>query len=821
MLELLAPAGSMEALRAAVESGADAVYLAGTQFGARAYAANFNEEELKAAIRYAHLRGVAVHVTVNTIVDDGEMGTLAEYLRFLYESGADAVLVQDLGVVRVAKKVTPKLPLHASTQMTVHNLAGVEALEELGFARVVLSRELSLAAIKHICAHAKCEIEVFAHGALCICYSGQCLMSSLIGGRSGNRGRCAQPCRLPYGLINEQGQDVLKGLAGEYLLSPRDLNTIDLLPQLVEAGVTSLKIEGRMKRPEYVATVVNAYRYALNRLPKRPSNLDSTDKTIRRELKQIFNRDFTTAYLEKYPGKNLMSDRRPNNRGLLIGRVTGCDAKSRRVTVALSEDLSTGDQVEFWVKVGGRVAATVEEMTLRSGQQVTEAEADEEVTFPLPRAVKTHDRVFKVYDAKLMNRAKALYAASAPVRRIPLDLTVTAAVGEPLVLTMRDGDGYEATVKTDFRGEAAQKRPLTTEILQEQLGRLGGSIFSLRELTADIKGQVMLPLSELNEVRRRGVAALEKRRLEPYRREPLSDKDRLTFLPQAVNKTKKNLLLTVSVDTVPKAKAALTAGADRIIFGGETYNHENLTLEDYKEAWNLARQKGKEIFFHTPRIMGQHEQRIWQALLTGWQEISPDGIYVTNVGVWQLARRLTQLPRWVDYSLISYNSQTLAFWQEQGFMGATLSPELNMEQVAALAARTSLPLECIVHGRLELMVSEYCPLGTFWGNKEQGTCSMPCRQDKYFLRDRKNIMFPLATDQFCRLHLLNSKVLSMLPHAPKFAAMGISSLRLEAKASTTRETHELVSAYKKALTGAIAEEEAENITRGHYFRGVL
>ncbi|MBQ2088305.1 MAG: U32 family peptidase, partial [Selenomonas sp.] len=262
MVELLAPAGSREALIAAVESGANAVYLAGSQFGARAYANNFDEDGLREAIHFAHLRDVLINVTVNTIVDDTEIPALKDYLRFLRDAGADALLVQDLGVARIAREIIPDMPLHASTQMTVHSLEGVLALQEMGFTRVVLSRELSLKEIKYICANSDVEIEVFMHGALCVCYSGQCLMSSMIGGRSGNRGRCAQPCRLPYTLVDEQGQDVLGDKAGSYLLSPRDINTIDVIPDLIGAGVSSLKIEGRMKRPEYVATVVSTYRAA-------------------------------------------------------------------------------------------------------------------------------------------------------------------------------------------------------------------------------------------------------------------------------------------------------------------------------------------------------------------------------------------------------------------------------------------------------------------------------------------------------------------------------------------------------------------------------
>ena len=351
MIELLAPAGSREALTAAVESGADAVYLAGNMFGARAYADNFDEEGLREAIAFAHSRDVRVHVTVNTIVRDEEMAALSRYLRFLYEAGADAALVQDLGVYRLARQAAPDLPLHASTQMTVHNLEGVLLLQEMGFERVVLSRELSLEDIRYIMAHCQVEIETFVHGALCVCYSGQCLMSSMIGGRSGNRGRCAQPCRLPYTLVDETGADVLGKDAGQFLLSPKDLKTIELLPELLESGIASLKIEGRMKRPEYVAVVVDAYRRAIDAVEAgRGLPRVAEDE---KALAQIFNRDFTTAYLKGRPGRTMMSDSRPNNRGLLVGRVLENDRTAGRVKLKLSGDLSEGDQLDFWVKVDG------------------------------------------------------------------------------------------------------------------------------------------------------------------------------------------------------------------------------------------------------------------------------------------------------------------------------------------------------------------------------------------------------------------------------------------------------------------------------------
>ena len=357
MTELLAPAGSFDALKAAVNAGADAVYLAGENFGARAYAENFSRENLIDAVKFAHLRGVKIHVTTNTILLDEELDKFAEYVKFLRKADVDALLVQDLGAAKIIREVAPDIPLHASTQMTIHNLEGVKILGELGFTRVVLSRELSLAEIENIAQNSPIETEIFIHGAICICYSGQCLMSSLIGARSGNRGRCAQPCRLPYKLVDVDGKNLLNENVGEYLLSPKDFNTLELLPQIIETGVTSLKIEGRMKRPEYVATVVKVYRDALDNLGNRESGLGIGEFSLfpppysllpnKRKLAQIFNRDFTTAYLEKNPGKDLISDKRPNNRGVLIGRVTKVDGN--KLTLKLTEKISVGDQVEIWV----------------------------------------------------------------------------------------------------------------------------------------------------------------------------------------------------------------------------------------------------------------------------------------------------------------------------------------------------------------------------------------------------------------------------------------------------------------------------------------
>lgn len=827
MVELLAPAGSREALVAAVENGANAIYLAGNAFGARAYASNFDREALREAIHFAHLRKVAIHVTVNTIVADEEMGPLRDYLRFLYEAGADAVLVQDLGVARVAHETVPDLPLHASTQMSVSSLEGVRALAELGFTRVVLARELSLKEIRHICAHAPVEIETFMHGALCVCYSGQCLMSSMIGGRSGNRGRCAQPCRLPYTLVDEKGQDVLGDKAGSYLLSPRDLSTIDVIPDLIEAGVSSLKIEGRMKRPEYVATVVRTYREAIDTYYAGKGYAVTQEE--RDDLAQIFNRDFTTAYLEGRPGKAMMSDRRPNNRGLLIGRVTAYDWDRRIVTVKLSGRLGLGDQVDFWVKVGGRVTATISALTDAKGRAVEEGQAGDIVSFAIPSAVRDHDRVFKVYDARLMERAKETYASGAPVRRIPVAIEVRAAIGEPLTVTLCDAEGHRGEGRTDFIGEPARKRPLSEEIIRKQVSRLGTSVYEMKSLYCDIAGEVMVPMSEINEARRKAVEALDALRLKEI--EAREHRPEPKFTDRIARPTPKKADFLVAVDTLGKAEAALAAGADGILFGGESYEHRVIAPEEYERAWQMAREAGARIDFNTPRIVHDGQQKHVERLLDAFAAFPPDAVHVHNIAMLALVRRLTDFAIHADYSLISYNKQTLAFLKDYGASGATLSPELTAKEIRQLAKESPLPLTCIVHGRLELMVSNYCVTGSFLGGCGEGPCTQPCTRGHFALKDRKDALFPLAMDQFCHMHVLNSKVLSMMPHAMKFRTAGIETMQIEAKAMGEKEIAAIVKAYRKAMTfpeepaedqlSWIHEQEGKDITRGHYFRGVL
>lgn len=816
-LELLAPAGSWEALEAAVNAGADAVYMGGKAFGARAYASNFDQKEMARAVYFAHMHRVRLYITVNTLVDDSELEELADYLLFLNNVGVDGIIVQDMGVIRLARRLVPQLPLHASTQMTLTNSSGVDFAAVAGMERSVLARELSLKEIQAACSRGS-EIETFIHGALCVCYSGQCLMSSLIGGRSGNRGRCAQPCRLPYKLLNGKGEDMLAGKdAGQYLLSPKDMNTLAILPQMIEAGVVSYKIEGRMKRPEYVAVVVDAYRRAMDSYLAGDYQVPPEDLA---NIEQIFNRDFTTAYLTNRPGKEMMSDRRPNNRGVLIGRVAKLDKQRNKASVKLEKELHLGDGLEFWVSVGGRVGTTVTSMLL-NGKNVEAAGAGQQVVIDVPNGVRLNDRVFRTLDSRLMAYAQQFFGPDAK-RRIPVDAVVTARLGQPMTVTLTDDEGNTGCGETDFIVEAARKRALDDDVVRKQIDRLGTTEYFLNSLRFEHDEGVMVPMSEMNEARRMACESLDAARLAAFApaRQAVHKYDE-PLQPKAHKRAGASSVLTVHCDSLGKVNAALRAGAERILFGGDCFNHQLPSNEDYVKAAELCRKTGRQLAFATPRIVKEAQLGYFDKLFALWQQLEPDLVYINNNGLWPLGRKYAGLKLAADMSLNIFNSQALQFWQENGAAVAVLSPELTMAQVEHLAAVSPLPLECMIQGRLEMMVSEYCVGGSFLGRLHEGPCQFNCREQLY-LGDRKEARFPVATDQFCRMHILNAHELSLLANVQHMAEIGVASLRIDGRDYDEARLGELVTLYRQVLGGAVAApENLPGTTRGHYFRGVM
>ncbi|MHB1043769.1 MAG: DUF3656 domain-containing U32 family peptidase [Eubacteriales bacterium] len=860
--ELLAPAGSWESFVAAVENGADAVYLGGKLYSARQQAGNFSGEDMARAVEYAHVRGVRVYVAVNTLLDQSELTEAARFLHFLQKTGVDAAIVQDLGLARLASRVIPELPLHASTQMTVHNLPSVSTLKEAGFERVILARELPLSAISDIAGRGGVAVEVFVHGALCICYSGQCLMSSMIGGRSGNRGRCAQPCRLNYTLVDGRGQTLADpARSGEHILSPRDLNMSENLPDLIRAGIASLKIEGRMKRPEYVATVIRIYRELIDRAASGGDFYVKPEEA--RNLMQIFNRDFTTGYFYGRPGPELMSFKRPNNRGVLLGRVKKIDRAGRLALIALEESLRIGDGIEAWVTEGGRSGTEVRRILADGSRELERAPSGVEVWLAIPGKVRPGDRVFKTHDADLVEHARATFTSPRGVRKIPVHFTVRAAYGKKLAIEVRDPDGFTAQSETASVGQTAENRPLACEFLQGRLGRLGNTPYELAGIACVIEGQVMVPVSEINEARRAALARLTEMRLKAARRSgPAPDEifenrlkgDGAGNTPPGgdgyrdARKGRKpgeggkdvpggrrgSPQLAVSVADLPSVRAAALAGADVVYLGTEQFrSKEPMNPGDIQASAEYCARRGVQLALSAPRIQHDGELEDFCRLLETAKNWPLAGVQAGNLGLVRRAREITGLPVVADFSLNVFNGETASFLLEEGVRRVTLSPELTLEQLKRLAPSLEIAAEVFVHGALELMVSEYCAAGGLLGDRP-GRCPAPCRGLICGLRDRLNVIFPVEVDRSCRTHIFNSRDLCMLGEIPSLAALGLHALRVEARREGPEYVTAVTGTYRTALDGLrerkpglvpacadLARFSPAGFTRGHYFRGVV
>ncbi|MHB1420665.1 MAG: DUF3656 domain-containing U32 family peptidase [Bacillota bacterium] len=843
--ELLAPAGGMEALRAAVENGADAVYLGGQLFNARQYASNFSNEELQEAINYAHVRGVKIYVTLNTLLDNNELKQAAEYLRTLYNIGADAIIVQDLGLLWLVRSVFPEMEVHASTQMTILNAAGVKYLARHGIRRVVLARELSLKAIQEIGLDTGVELEVFVHGALCFSYSGQCLMSSMIGGRSGNRGRCAQPCRLAYTLTDASGQAVEGTSPRSHLLSTRDLCTIEILPELVKAGITSFKFEGRMKRPEYVATVIRVYRQALDRYLASSEEYAVGEDELR-DLYQIFNREFTPGYFLGNPGAAMMSHGRPNNRGLYLGRVIRNEPQKKLACLRLEEELGTGDGIDYWITQGGHRGMVVHNI-LKDGETIERGYPGDEVWLETGFPVKVGDRVFKTHDEQLVSNARQTFTSSHTPRKIPVYITVMAVKGQPFTLEINDDEGNRARVVTGFIVQQAEKRELTGEICRQQLERLGNTPFLLGGLRLELESSVMVPLSEINAARREAIKKLELIRANVRQRPSLPGQEYFRRISPVIQELEGNEALpslrlpglAVSVRDPRGAQAALASGADRVYAGGEQFRSQiPFKLEGWRETIDAAHAKGREIVFTLPRIWHQEETEKVQAYLEQLKGIGANAFLAGNPGTLELARsHLAGSKIYGDYPLNVFNDLAIKHLGQEGLAGITLSPELTFKQIEALASRRHTILECLVHGAFPLMVSEHCTIGAVVGDKSgDQKCGQPCLKRQFGLKDRLNYVFPLETDIQCRMYIYNPKELCLIEHMPEFLNLRIRWVRIEARREDENYVSRVVTSYREALDRSRAEEgymayasEAREklemlsragFTKGHYFRGV-
>lgn len=649
-IELLAPAGNMDNLIAAVEAGCDAVYLGGKNFGARAFSKNFNDDEIIKAINYCHLYGVKVYVTVNTIIYENEVNEFTEYIDFLHKNNVDAVLIQDLGMLDLIRKTYPNLEIHSSTQMHIHNSDGVQFMEKLGVKRVVLARETSIDDIKNIKSNSNVELEVFVHGALCISYSGECLMSSLIGGRSGNRGECAGSCRLKYDVIDSNNRRLN---IGDYPLSTKDLNTLEYVGDLIDSGVSSLKIEGRMKSKEYVYMVVSLYRHAIDSYyGKGKVEINESDLI---KLKKIFNRKYTKGFIMNAKNNDLINDYRPNHQGVEIGKVISYDKTIAKIK--LSDRLTIGSGLRV---IGNPdVGISVNEFYINN-KLVKEANKGDIVSIKVKDKVKVGSTVVITLDTGLNKEIDDIIDSN--LRKVSIVATLSAFVDNKLKLEANDGIN-NVIIYGDVV-ERSKTKPTTRDVIKEKLDKLGDSVYKYDILNINIDDNIFIPLKEINELKREMINKLNEKRL--YKIEYKKDKYDIE-----VPNFKKEKLLTCLVNE-------------------DTYNKL-----DRKYDFIYSESKIENTILKIPRVVNKYKD-------------TNNMVLVGEIGAFNKLKNIC-----TDFSFNVVNSYTVAFLHSIGAYRITLSYELNDNQIKELIDsyekryKSHPNLELIVYGYPEVMISKF------------------------------------------------------------------------------------------------------------------
>lgn len=776
-IELLSPAGNMESLYASVQAGADAVYIGGDKFSARAYAGNFDNESMRSAVVYCHTYAVKVYVTVNTVIKDSEFKDALSYAAFLEEVGVDGIIVQDIGFAYGVKKYLPDLKLHASTQMTVHNMEGALMLQSIGFDRIVLSRELSLEEIKYISTNIAAETEIFIHGALCVCYSGQCLMSSMIGGRSGNRGRCAQPCRLPYSIVRDSDKVSRRG----YLLSPKDMCTIENIKDIIESGACSLKIEGRMKKPEYAAGVTLEYRKAVDSY-KSYKNTEESKK----RLMKLFNRQgFTKAYLFKNTGRDMMSYLYPKNTGIRLGRV------SNDKEIILEDDISLGDGIRN-DKSGFNVFRI-----LKHNKEVKKAFIGEKVNL-FPSNYKKGDMLYKTSDVEQMKQLKSIYDDPYN-KKIELNLKIQFTVGKAIIVET-SYLGRKFTVEGDIV-QKAMKMPLDKVRIESSFCKTGKTPFVFSNIQFECFEEGFLPISALNSIRRSLLESVQKYILE---------------------KNKTSAGETADVFEIDKANSQISSAPFKMAV---VSNREQLraVLESKleficinpfmkKSKFSLEDIKNKKVYIVVPNIVKSEFEYICSYIQKNSDRIQ--GIITSNLGIINKFKGTMNIIG--DYKLNITNENSLEFY-DSFIDSACISVELSKNEIKKMLKNKKHPSQMLVYGRAQLMVSEYCVIGSTFGEKSSlKECKGACSDSKYLLVDRKNVGFPVEVDEFCRCYIYNSVPTNLLSNIEELKDAGVNSFRIDFTDETYEQTKSIIDAFLMEKWSG----DFSGFTRGHYKKGI-
>ena len=858
MIELLSPVGDFDCLKAAVQNGADSVYFGGSLFNARYNAHNFDADELKQAIQYSKLRNVKVDFTLNTLIKNNEFADAVKLANYVYSLGVDAIIVQDLGLARYLIKNFPDLPIHASTQMTIHNLHGVKELEELGFKRAVLSRELSLDEIQYICKNTKIEIETFIHGALCISYSGQCLFSSSIGARSGNRGKCAQPCRLPYKLfstsnqkqkLNQNKSDTKNSincnnnynnsnnnynnnnnnnynnhnncnnnsndicLDSGYLLSPRDLCGLNYIPQLINAGVSCLKIEGRMKSPEYVATVTKIYRKYIDLAYSQKDYIIYQNDID--ELMQVFNRGgFSSANFESTPNRNYVFKEKPNNIGIYIGNISKLNKEKGLVRLTLKNNVQIGDKISFEKE---EHKYTISELMCNNNNLREANSGDTVVIGRMKGNLHLGDKVYKLTDAVKSKKIDEFIQKEN--KKIPLSAHIIVKKGVPLSLEVtscdkENGNYFSMSAKSviDILPIDAITNPISEDRIKEQLCKTTNSQFEFKYIKIDLDDNTYVPkISYINQLRRECLEKLEEQAIKRFSRD------------------KKNIELSSN-------------NSDISVTGSNNINNENakiclllneLNLDyDYSKIDNtdnvyvpLKYFKNKQyeeiietlarnnnLYIYLPTVLKDNFRNFYfndiDAII---KKYKIKGLICSNLSCINYFSNLKgKLDLVANYTFNVFNNYTINELAEIGIKRVMLSPELDESNLKNIANNSIIPTEVLVYGKLVLMNIGYCLLGS--SNLCYPRCDMKCKENsKFYLKDRLNMDFRIIPDNIQTISTLyNSKINSI-----SYSSIKPGFVRISILDENIDEINKIIKCVKndKPFTGS-------NFTKGNFNKTV-
>lgn len=782
-IELLAPAGNFESLIAAVQSGADAVYFGADKFNARAGSKNFNLDELKEAIGYAKLRNVKTHLTLNILIKNREFKEALELVDYAYTNGIDAIIVQDLGLAKEIIKNYPDLEVHASTQSTIYNIDGVKEVEKLGFKRAVLARELSIEEIENICKNSKIDIEVFVHGALCISYSGQCLMSSLAGGRSGNRGKCAGTCRMPYELINKNtGKTEEKG----YLLSSKDVCTLDILPKLINSGVKSFKIEGRMKSPEYVSIVTSIYRKYIDLAESEKEYV--VDEKDREKLLQIFNRGgFSTGYLNGKLGRNMMYKEKPNHIGIPIGEVMSYNPNKGYVKFKANREVTLGDSIAI-----NDASCKISEL-MRNNQNIKTAKPGEVITIGrIKGRIKPQDKVFKTVSMKLTHEIMQKITKENIKRNI--DCCLTAKIGKPLKLEIIDNlTGIRVLEKGDIT-QKAEKIDIGKERIKEQLIKTGGTVFEIDKINMELDNNIFISIKDINALRRYALDKMEQEILKTFKRKSRKvcyEFNKCNY--ENKEKTKTSILLN-KINPDYNYGAIRNVDSVYIHLSQIVFSKNDNTINDIIKRFNT--------YIYIPAVVKDPYMRIVKEKMDELVKLGIKGFIISNLSQLEWVKEY-KLPIIANYTMNMFNDQTAKELSNMGFSKITISPELNEQEIRDF--NLGIDKEIIVYGRTLLMTSEYCPIGTFKG------CIGKCEQGQYILKDRMGFEFPVLTDRVnCNSYIYNSKITSI-----KWKGLNSNCIRLDFLYETVEEMNIIILMHKNC-----ERMEGKDYTNGNINREV-